>query len=98
MADAIGLTRDVSMVIHRGTGSVVGKYLAAEAGWTLRRKLQKKYPEAYIWSGVTMDPPFVVLIRASKFIEVPETVKHWGNDYTVQFLVRENEKTPKTKS
>lgn len=60
------------------------QYWAGEAAMLLQRKLQRQFPDLFIYHGVTLTIPARIIIKADKPIEVPA---EWQG-YQVDFYER----------
>lgn len=68
--------------------SIGDRYRAAMASCRLQRNLTRKNPDVFVYGGITVNEPFVILIRATDGIDVPDTFVHEGDEYKVEFEIR----------
>jgi len=72
------------------------RYIAIEACAALRRQLVRKFPDVFIWGGVTLQEPYTLLVRASVPVKVPTTRTFQGEVFAVEFVVRNQGETNAT--
>ena len=67
------------------------RYDAMLAGQSLRKKLSRINPTAFIYCGTTIEPPYQVLVHANQELaDVPDTYTHQDITYDVVFYMRDN--------
>lgn len=75
------------MIIHRGTVTLT-KYEIHRASLALRKRLQRKYPDVFIYGGINADEPYEIIVKSSRPIDCPTEFEWQGIVHPVIYEIR----------